>query len=187
MSARARAATVDLKLKKTRTSLSQLTNAEWLMSIPGTDAQKKLPAQLQRLPHLERIVRSTHNADEFTQVIPRMMNYAQVSQPIKPQPRMDPNWARQAGDYRKPAEYLATINLSATDSWEYPLKTLPRPTGRATHVIVTEYDLPRPTIEPHDVIVDEQGHRLVQRFRRGVPRQARSQDRQGHRVSATRA
>ena len=37
------------------------------------------------------------------------------------------------------------------------LKTLPRPTGKATHVIITEYDLPRPTIEPHDVIVDEHG------------------------------
>jgi streptogramin lyase len=37
------------------------------------------------------------------------------------------------------------------------LKTLPRPTGRATRVIVTEYDLPRKTIEPHDVIVDSEG------------------------------
>ena len=24
--------------------------------------------------------------------------------------------------------------------------------GRGTHVVVTEYDLPRPTIEPHDVV-----------------------------------
>src|SRR5438034_6140757 len=31
---------------------------------------------------------------------------------------------------------------------------LPRPVGRATLVDITEYDLQRPTIEPHDVIVD---------------------------------
>jgi virginiamycin B lyase len=34
---------------------------------------------------------------------------------------------------------------------------LPRPSGRATRVIITEYDLPRATTEPHDVIVDAQG------------------------------
>jgi virginiamycin B lyase len=34
---------------------------------------------------------------------------------------------------------------------------LPRPTGRGTRVIITEYDLPRETIEPHDVIVDADG------------------------------
>src|SRR5207237_194518 len=37
------------------------------------------------------------------------------------------------------------------------LKTYPRPKGRATRVIYTEYDLPRETISPHDVIVDAQG------------------------------
>jgi len=41
--------------------------------------------------------------------------------------------------------------------WRYPLKTLPRPTGAATHVIITEYDLPRVTIEPHDVYRDAKG------------------------------
>ena len=30
---------------------------------------------------------------------------------------------------------------------------MPRVKGRSTNVIITEYDLPRPTIEPHDVIV----------------------------------
>ena len=34
-------------------------------------------------------------------------------------------------------------------NWEYPLKTLPRPSGRATHVVITEYDLPRKTLQPH--------------------------------------
>ena len=55
------------------------------------------------------------------------------------------------------AEYLATVNLNEGDTWEFPLKTLPRPTGRSTRVIITEWDLPRATIEPHDVIVDKDG------------------------------
>jgi virginiamycin B lyase len=37
------------------------------------------------------------------------------------------------------------------------LKTLPRPKGRATKVVITEYDLPRKDALPHDVIVDRDG------------------------------
>jgi streptogramin lyase len=55
------------------------------------------------------------------------------------------------------AEYLSTINLSKVSNWEYALKTYPRPKGKATQVIITEYDLPRPEAMPHDAIVDGQG------------------------------
>jgi hypothetical protein len=59
---------------------------------------------------------------------------------------------RLVGDARRPAvpagkekefaDYLASINLSAVPTHQYPLRTFARPTGRATHVIITEYDLP---------------------------------------------
>jgi virginiamycin B lyase len=39
----------------------------------------------------------------------------------------------------------------------YPLKTLPRPTGKATRVIITEYDLPRTSAMPHDAQIDARG------------------------------
>jgi virginiamycin B lyase len=152
-----KAATVDLKLRKTKDIAPQLTNAEWMLSVPGTEEQKASLLNCVSCHTLERVVKSTHDAEEFTQVIWRMNGYAQVSQPIKPQRRVDPNWAGKPEQYRKQAEYLATLNLSSVSAWGYPLKTLPRPTGRATRVIVTEYDLPRRTIEPHDVIVDEHG------------------------------
>ena len=54
-------------------------------------------------------------------------------------------------------KYLASINLSAGSKWEFPLKTLPRPKGRATRVIITEYDLPRPDAQVHDAIADSEG------------------------------
>src|SRR4029077_13667632 len=51
-----------------------------------------------------------------------------------------------------------TLNLGeGRGKWNYALKTLPRPSGRATHVVYTEYDLPRETISPHDVVVDSDG------------------------------
>src|SRR5580704_13378018 len=72
----------DLKLKKTRNLPAQLTNAGWMMSMPGTEDQKAQLLNCVGCHTVERIVRSTHDADEFTQVVYRMMNYAQVSQPI---------------------------------------------------------------------------------------------------------
>jgi len=103
-------------------------------------------------------VRSTHDADEWTHVVTRMKGYSFVSMPIKPQRMLDEARAGKPEDYRKIAEYLATINLSAVDRWEYPLKTLPRPSGRATRAIVTEYDMKRPTTQPHNVLRDKDGN-----------------------------
>jgi virginiamycin B lyase len=149
--------TADLKLKTTRNLSEQLVNAEWMLSMPGTEDQKAQLLNCVGCHTLQRIVRSTHNVDEWMQVVYRMANYAQVSQPIKPQKRMDPEWAPKPETFRKFAEFLATINLSESEKWAYDLKTLPRPAGRETKVLVTEYDLPRPTIEPHDVILDKNG------------------------------
>jgi len=56
------------------------------------------------------------------------------------------------------ADFLTSVNLSGTDHEGFALKWLPRPKGRATHVIVTEYDLARKEAMPHDVIVDTDAH-----------------------------
>jgi len=150
--------TTDIKLKKTKNLASQLTNAEWMMSIPGTEDQKAMLLNCTGCHTVERIVRSTHDSDEWTNVISRMMGYGAVSQPIKPQPMLDRTRAGTPEQFRKMADYLATINLSAVDHWAYELKTLPRPKGRDTRAVVTEYDMVRPTTEPHDVLVDNDGN-----------------------------
>ena len=123
------------------------------MSVPGTDDDKLQLINCVSCHTLERVVKSSHDADEFVQVVARMNGYAQVSQPIKPQRRVDLSRAANPERFRKVAEYLATINLSSGMKHEFELKTLPRVKGRGTNVIITEYDLPRPTIEPHDVII----------------------------------
>jgi streptogramin lyase/mono/diheme cytochrome c family protein len=147
----------DIKLDKTKDLSRQLTNAEWMMSIPGTEEQKAFLLNCVGCHTVERIARSTHNADEWTAVISRMMGYGAVSQPVKPQPMLDKTRMGTPEQYRKQAEYLATVNLSASDSWPYELKTLPRPAGRSTRAIVTEYDMGRTTTEPHDVVLGADG------------------------------
>src|SRR5205814_10111042 len=59
-------------------------------------------------------------------------------------------------DSDKQAAYLATLNQSS-GAWTYELKTLPRVKGKGTRVVITEYDLPRRPLMPHDVIVDRDG------------------------------
>ncbi len=153
-------AKVEIKLKKTKNLPGHLTNAEWLMSMPGTDEQKRFLLNCTTCHTLERIMRSTHDADEFMQVFHRMSLYYPGSTPLKPQ-RLAGTASRdveRGGNGRKTAEWLATVNLSQEPTWTFPLKTQPRLTGRATHVIVTEYDLPNPLIEPHDVVLDREGN-----------------------------
>src|SRR5215216_229785 len=149
--------TVDLQLRKTKKLASQLSNAEWIASMPGTDQQKRFMLECTGCHTLERVVKSQYDASEFGPILHRMVNYANMSTPLNPQRRLAERLPGPPDVVSKRAEYLASINLSGGVTWEYPLKTLPRPTGRATRVIMTEWDLPRKTMEPHDVIVASNG------------------------------
>src|SRR5579871_6762826 len=151
------ATTADMTLAPTKDLSRQLTNAEWMLSMTGTNEQKSFLLGCNSCHTIERIVRSTHNPEEFAQTFTRMGGYYPGSTPRKPQ-RLLGDTLRAVGNADKSAaEYLATINLSQHDRWPYELKTLPRLTGKSTHVIITEYDLPNPLIEPHDVMLDREG------------------------------
>ena len=147
-----------LKLAPTKDLAGQLTDAEWMMSMPGTADQKAALLNCTGCHTLERVALSTHDTNEWMQVMHRMAGYGPVSQPIKPQRMLDESRAGTPQQFLKPAQYLATVNLSTADTWAYQLKTLPRPSGDSTRVIVTEYSLPGPTIEPHDVVRDKDGN-----------------------------
>jgi streptogramin lyase len=152
-------ATADVKLKQTKNLPRQLTNAEWLASFPGTDTQKKALLNCIGCHDVDRIAASTHDANEFVQVFDRMTGYYPGSTPQHPQ-RLNGDARRnlgQAAGVKAMADYLASVNLSTDETWTYPLKTFARPTGRATRVVITEYDLPRKQIQPHDAIVDADG------------------------------
>jgi virginiamycin B lyase len=153
-------AKAEIKLKQVKNLSASLTNAEWLTSMPGTNEQKNFLLNCTGCHTLERIMKSTHDADGFMEVIHRMSLYYPGSTPLKPQ-RLVGTASRdveRGGSGRKTAEWLASINLSEQATWSFPLKTLPRLTGKSTHVIITEYDLPNPLIQPHDVVLDHEGN-----------------------------
>ena len=164
-------ATRDLTLQTTADLPSQLSSLEWIMSMPGTTEQKERLAyqglSCAYCHTYERIVKSAHTADQFGSVIRRMRTYFNDGTASGRGNRgRAQRWEaeRVAAILEQPAgrtdlgDYLATINLSGgKTTWPYELKTLPRPTGKATRVIMTQWDLPRQDIVPHDMAMAANG------------------------------
>ena len=168
-------ASVDLKLQKAKDLASQLSSLEWAMSIPGTIEQKdKLVYQTVSCAYChnwQRVMKSKHTADEFVAILNRMQTYYTDGSAVSNDGRgrgqkqtaervaaveKNANW----GNVPKKdlAEYLATLNLSGgRTTWPFELKTQPRPTGKATRVIMTQYDMPRPDTVSHDLDLDSKG------------------------------
>jgi len=148
---------VELRLKKGSpyVLVDQLSPSEVLQSLPGSPSQIRAAAYCGSCHGYARILRSTHDLDEFMSVILRMRNHEPaanethlISLPYKvPQ---------QPGDDDL-AKFFATVNLSSKSQWDFEFKSAPRPAGKATRVIYTEYDLPRRDAEPHDVVMDADG------------------------------
>ena len=171
-------AMLDLTLDEAKDLSTQLTSAEWLASIPGTDEQKSM-VQRQILSctychSMERIVKSRHDAERWVSVITRMQLYypdgsmagtegrgraAREGQEAREASEKNPSWGFSPGVQKTDlAGYLATINMNGGRSLPSDLTTLPRPTGKATKVIITQYDLPRKDTVPHDSDVDSKGN-----------------------------
>ena len=156
--------TADLRLRKAADLAAQLSNAEWFASLPGTEAQKASVRNCTHCHTLERVMRSRADADALAKIVERMSTYPQLSFPLMPQKLVaarvgggeDPLEHRREV-WRRQAEYLSSVNLSTSDHWKFAFQAHPRPKGRATRVIYTEYDLPQRTRQPHDVIVDSEG------------------------------
>ena len=158
----AQGAHVDLQLSKiTRPTkvAEQMSNGEILMSVPGTQQQKQQFAGCVNCHTLQRVLFSRFDADAMAEVIQRMTQHTNNSSPMHPwfRPQEKPLGPPTGGQITL-GKYLASINLSASDTFEYQLKTLPRPKGKATQVIYTVYDLPRPDASPHDEAFDAQGN-----------------------------
>ena len=168
-------ASVNLKLQKAKDLGSQLSPLEWGMSIPGTTEQKdKLFYQTVSCAYChnwQRVMKSKHTAEEFVSVMNRMQTYYTDGTAVSNDGRgrgqkqtaervaaveKNANWGNTTK--KDLAEYFATVNLSGgRTTWPFELKTLPRPTGKATRVIITQYDMPRADTVSHDLDLDSKG------------------------------
>ena len=157
----------DIKLNRTSDLAAQLSDAEWLMSAPGTYEQKQhLFMTCSHCHTLAPVFASKYDAAGWMTTFARMRGWDQVSSINKPVKSPDKGGAPFGNE--EFARYLASINLSAHPTHDFELKTLPRPHGEDTKVIITEYDLPRDDAEPHDVAPDKTGTIWYQDFGEGI-------------------
>ena len=152
---------LDLQLKKTSKLSSQLSNGEWMISAPGTFAEKQYFDDCTMCHTLERPINSSYGPEEMSRVVQRMGAHTLNSTPAFPhfksfvtQMLSEPLTEEEIDKGR----YFSSVNLSRADTWEFPLQTFPRPSGKATQVVITTYDLPRPNSAPHDALVGPDGN-----------------------------
>jgi virginiamycin B lyase len=158
--------TADLKLNETANIAPQMTNVEWLNSLPGSDAEKRDLIACATCHTLMRPLFSNYNKDQLkSELFPRMADMSSQAMPGLVQKRLvQRDQARTFGGLDRLANYLSTVNLSSSPEHKFDLKALPRPKGNATKVIITSYDLPRKTMQPHDSVMGDDGYVWLSNF-----------------------
>ena len=156
----------DVKLNATANIAPQLSNAEWLRSAPGTDQEKRDLIACATCHTLSRPLTSSYTKDQFkTDVFPRMADMASQAFPVLVQKRLvQRDQARTFGGLDRLAGYISSINLSSSPEFKFALKASPRPKGADTHVLITTYDLPRKSMQPHDAVMGDDGYVWVTDF-----------------------
>jgi streptogramin lyase len=158
--------TADVKLKETANLAVQLTNSEWLMSAPGTAEEKRdlvscATCHVLALPMLSNYTEQQIKED----LVPRMSDMSSQAMPTLIQRRIVRRDAtRNFGNLDRLAKYISSINLSSAPEHKFQYKTFPRPKGPETRVIITSYDLPRKTMQPHDAVMGDDGYVWLSNF-----------------------
>ena len=138
----------------------QMSNSEWMQSAPGTPAQKTAMLRCLDCHGLQRPFYSKENAEQMAYTVQRMGTHASTAAPDFPTFLHDASETLSHPPSKAEADfgaYISSIDLSHGDTWPFALKTIPRPKGKATQVIVTTYDLPG-LAAPHDTMRDQQGN-----------------------------
>ncbi len=131
---------------------AQMTGSEWLMSLSGTGEEKKLLTTNCNWCHsYQQIFRNHYDEKGWGHIVNRMTKGAG-----SPLINMRPRGRFNDEDTARLVHWLATVR--GPESKDPPFVTLPRPQGRQTRVIITEYELPRLEIATHDVVADTKGN-----------------------------
>ena len=130
---------------------AQMTGSEWLSSLAGTSEEKKLLTNYCNWCHsYQQIFRNRYDEAGWTKIIYRMTHGAG-----SPLINIREPGRLSKEDEAKLVHWLATVR--GPESKDPAFATLPRPQGRQTRVVVTEYELPRLETATHDASGDSQG------------------------------
>lgn len=126
--------------------LSQLSDAEWLLNLPGSGYEKKVFSnQCGPGCHSYQMpFRSRFDERSWRLILDRMMAYG--SRLLDERSPLTPT---EEKDTATLAKWLARVR--GPDAVDPPLKVFPRPQGPATRAVITEYELPWVGAIIHDV------------------------------------
>ena len=168
-----RTAEVDLKLVVTKDIAKQMEPADWFLSNPEIKDRLidgvKFGQNCVGCHSLYPIMTSKYPANVWPSIFNRMFQYSSASIYEPGEVRVPVNHPHRTIrlnsdgtcclDDSEMAQFIASVNLSSRSdgTWPFELKKMPRPSGRGTRVIITEYEVPRRESQPHDLAVDSDG------------------------------
>jgi streptogramin lyase/cytochrome c5 len=140
--------TSDELLPPTLDIKAQLTGAEWLMNLPGTEEEKRTLVNNCNWCHsYQQIFRARFDEAGWRNIVDRMSHYQGSTLTYRnPRGRMVPEVEEVL------VQWLARVR--GPNSPDPSFKVFPGPSGSATELIVTEYELPRLYLATHDVAQD---------------------------------
>ena len=131
---------------------AQMTGAEWLLSLSGTGEEKKLLTVNCNWCHsYQQIFRNRYDEHGWAQIVHRMTHGAG-----SPLINVNERSRFPEEDTARLVKWLASVR--GPGSKDPSFVTLPRPQGRQTKVVITEYELPRLEVATHDVSGDSMGN-----------------------------
>jgi hypothetical protein len=131
--------------------VAQMTGSEWLASLSGTGDEKKLLTTNCNWCHsYQQIFRNRYDG--------RLGRSSTDDQSGAGSPliNMRPSGRFNDADTARMVKWLASVR--GPQAKDPPFVTLPRPQGRQTRVVITEYELPRLELATHDVAGDSKGN-----------------------------
>lgn len=154
-------------LPPTEDIVSQLTGAEWILNLPSTGEEKAVfKGSCGFGCHsYQQIFRNQYDERSWRLIVRRMIRYrgsplihsADTGRGEDGNNRPGRSGFSVQREEEVIAPWLARVR-GPESTLDKPLQVLPRPHGAATRAIVTEYELPRTLLAPHDVAGDSEGN-----------------------------
>jgi streptogramin lyase len=138
-------------LPATPAILSQLSGSEMLWNLPGTNFEKQVFNSGCGCHSYQQTFRNRFDERSWRVIVNRMTHYSGAT-------LINPGQGRMEDGAEEEVLVKWLTRVRGPDSVDMPVQPFPRPRGSSTRVVITEYELPRVLISPHDVHGDSQGN-----------------------------
>lgn len=141
--------------------VAQLTGADWMLNLPGTGQEKRVFSLSCGFGchSYQQIFRTRHDESGWRQIVRRMTRGA--GSPLINIREVTPQTRGRSGRPLPEEEEIVVkwlARVRGPEAKDPPLHHLPWARGASTQVVVTEYELPRMLLAPHDVHGDSKGN-----------------------------